>query len=46
MYKGKYRIYGKYLDRQTCANIVDPEEKPQNVASHQGPPCLSLAQQF
>ena len=35
-----------YLDRQTLANSVDPDQTPQNAASDQGPHCLPLIQQF
>ena len=35
-----------YLDRQAWANSVDPDETPQNVASHQGLHYLPLIQQF
>ena len=35
-----------YLDRQAWANTVDPDEMPQNVASHQGLHCLPLIQQL
>ena len=35
-----------YLDRQTCANSVDPDEMLQIAASRQGLPCLPLIQQF
>ena len=34
-----YTIYRKYLDRQAWANSVDPDEMPQNVASHQSLHC-------
>ena len=33
-------------DRQAGANIVDPDEMLQNVASHQGLHCLPIIQQF
>ena len=36
----------QYLDRQACANSVDPDEMLQNAASHQVPLCLSPVQQF
>ena len=42
----EYHIYSMYLDRQAWANSVDPDEMPQNVASHQGLHCLPLIQQF
>ena len=42
----KYRIYRMYLDRQAWGNCVDPDEMPQNAASHQGLYCLPLLQQF
>ena len=29
-----YCIYHKYSDIQACANSVDPDETPQNAASH------------
>ena len=35
-----------YLDRKAWANSVDPDDMPQNVASHQGLKCLPLIQQF
>ena len=41
-----YYIYLVYSDRQAGANSVDPDETPQNVASHQGLHCLPLIQQF
>ena len=41
-----YRIYHMYSDRQACANSIDPDETPQNVASHLGLHCLPLIQQF
>ena len=41
-----YHIYHKYSDRQAWANSVDPDEMPQNVASHQGLHYLPLIQQF
>ena len=34
-----------YSDRQASANTVDPDETPQNAASHQGLHCLPLIQQ-
>ena len=40
-----YRIYRMYSDRQAWANSVDPDETPQNAASHQGLHCLPLIQQ-
>ena len=42
----KYRIYHMYSDRQAWANSKDPDETPQNVASHLGLHCLPLIQQF
>ena len=39
-----YRIYRMYSDRQAWVNSVDPDETPQNAASHQG--TLPLNQQF
>ena len=44
--KHKYHIYSVYSDRQASANSVDPDEMPQNAASHQGLHCLPLIQQF
>ena len=41
-----YHIYRMYLEGQAWANSVDPDETPQNVASHQGLHCLPLIQQF
>ena len=38
-----YHIYPKYSDRQSS---VDPDQMTQNVASDQGPQCLTLIQQF
>ena len=38
----RYSIYPKYLDRQTWANSVDPDQMPQNVASDQGLHSLAL----
>ena len=35
-----------YSDRQAWANNVDPDERLQNAASHQGLHCLPLIQQF
>ena len=35
-----------YKDRQAWVNSVDPDEMPQNVASHQGLHCLPLIQHF
>ena len=37
-------IYPMFSDRQAWANSVDPDEMPQNVASHQGLHCLPLIQ--
>ena len=34
-----------YSDRQAWANRDDPDETPQNAASHQGLRCLPLIQQ-
>ena len=41
-----YSIYCMYSDRKARANSVDPDEMPQNVASHLGLHCLPLIQQF
>ena len=41
-----YRIYHMYSDRQARANSIDPDETPQNTASHLGQHCLPLIQQF
>ena len=41
-----YRIYRMFSDRQAWASSVDPNETPQNAASHQGLHCLPLIQQF
>ena len=35
-----------YSDRQALANSVDPDEMPQNEASHQDLHCLLLIQQL
>ena len=35
-----------YSDRQAWANSLDPDETPQNAASHLGLYCLPLIQQF
>ena len=35
----------KYWERQVCANSVDPDQMPQNVASDQGLYCFHLIQQ-
>ena len=35
-----------YSDRQAWANSIDPDEMPQNAASHVGLHCLPLIQQF
>ena len=35
-----------FSDRQAWANSVDPDEMPQDAASHQGLHCLPLIQQF
>ena len=45
-YKYSYRIYHMYSDRQAWANSIDPDEMPQNMASHLGLHCLPLIQQF
>ena len=45
-YTAGYHIYPKCLDRQACANSVDPDQMPQNVASDQGLHCFSLLQQL
>ena len=39
-------FYHMYSDRQAWANSVDPDETPQNAASHLGLHCLQLIQQF
>ena len=39
-----YCIYRMFSDRQARANSVDPDETPQNAASHQGLYCLPLIQ--
>ena len=40
-------LYLPYVYRQTAwANGVDPDETPQNAASHQGLHCMPLIQQF
>ena len=39
-------IYPKFLDRWACANIADPYQTLQNVASEQGQHCLPLIEQF
>ena len=44
--KGDYRIDRIFSDRQAWANSVDPDETPQNAASHQGLQCLPVIQQF
>ena len=41
-----YRISHMYSDRQAWANSIDPDETPQNAASHLGLHCLPLMQQF
>ena len=41
-----YLIYHMYLERQAYANSVDPDEMPQNVASHLDLHCLLLIQQY
>ena len=35
-----------YSDRQAWANSIDPDETPQNAASHLGLHCLPLNQQY
>ena len=40
------RIYHMYLDRKAWANSVEPDEMPQNAASHLDLPSLPLIQQF
>ena len=35
-----------YSERQAWANSEDPDEMPQNAASHQGLHCLPLIQQI
>ena len=42
----KYHIYLMYSDKQAWANSVDPDEMPQNAASHQALHCLPFIQQF
>ena len=44
--RAQYRIYHMYSDRQAWANNLDPDETPQNAASHLGLHCLPLIQQF
>ena len=44
--KSTYSIYHMYSDRQAWANSIDPDETPQNAASHLGLHCLPLIQQF
>ena len=39
-------INTRYLDRQDCANRVDPDQTPQDAASDQGLHCLPLIQQL
>ena len=41
-----HMFYRMYSDRQAWANSVDPDETPQNAASHQGLHCFPLIQQF
>ena len=41
-----HRILPKNLDRQAYANIVDPNQTPQNATSDWGQRCLPLIQQF
>ena len=38
--------YPTYLDRQTGANSVDPDQTPPNAATDLGLHCLHLTQQF
>ena len=45
-HKYDLRIYHTYSDWQAWTNSADPDETPQNVASHQGLHCLPLIQQF
>ena len=33
VFKMGYCIYLNYLDREACANNVDPDQMPQNLAS-------------
>ena len=40
--KSEYRSYTMGSDSPTCANSVDPDQMPQNVASDQGLYCLPL----
>ena len=42
----EYRIYCEHLDRHAWTNSADPDEMPQNAASHQGLHYLPLIQQF
>lgn len=39
-------LHSRVLHRQAGANNVDPDETPQNAASHQGLHCLPLIQLF
>ena len=39
-------IYHMYLDRQAWVNSIDPDETPQNAASHLGLHYLPLIQLF
>ena len=41
-----YHINRIYSDRQARANSIDPDEIPQNAASHQGLHCLPQIQQL
>ena len=43
---GDIVVYRMYADRQAWANSIDPDETPQNAASHLGLYCLPLIQQF
>ena len=39
-------IYSKFLDRQSWANSVDPDQTPHKAASDLGLHCLTLIQKF
>ena len=41
-----YHIYHMYFNWQAWSNSVDPDETPQNAATHQSLHCLPLVQQF
>ena len=41
---GKLHIYPKFWNRLAIANIVDPDQMPQNAASDQGLHCLPYMQ--